>query len=199
MRGQPRYKGWRSLGLGVPLRGEGGHGPVASESHFIRRQPYPACRRVVPAGYHSMVMMAATFISAAAQNNFDSPQAWLFVTIITAAYIVSRGIAEGRVAKGGAGLPLTAAPREARLDGTVDARRSSEHDCGEARRRERSASAVGCGWKARAKSEEELMAKVAEHAQKKHKVGTVGDTMVNYARATIRQPLLAGPPISCVT
>ncbi len=55
-----------------------------------------------------------------------------------------------------------------------------EFDC-------RTAGAVGCGWKARASSQEELLAKVAEHAQKKHKVGTVSDTIVNYARATIRQ------------
>lgn len=55
-----------------------------------------------------------------------------------------------------------------------------EFDC-------RTAGAEGCGWKARANSEEELLAKVSEHAQKKHKVGTVSDTIVNYARTTIRQ------------
>ncbi len=55
-----------------------------------------------------------------------------------------------------------------------------EFDC-------RSAGAEGCGWKARANSEEELLAKVSEHAQQKHKVGNVSDTIVNYARASIRQ------------
>ncbi len=34
----------------------------------------------------------------------------------------------------------------------------------------RSAGAIGCGWKARANSEEELVEKVAEHARKKHNV-----------------------------
>ena len=55
-----------------------------------------------------------------------------------------------------------------------------EFDC-------RSAGAEGCGWKARANSEEELVAKVSEHAQKKHKVANVSDTIANYARSSIRQ------------
>lgn len=51
----------------------------------------------------------------------------------------------------------------------------------------KSAGAEGCGWKASANSEEELLAKVREHAEQKHKVGGVTDTIVNYARASIRQ------------
>ena len=44
-----------------------------------------------------------------------------------------------------------------------------------------------CNWKARGATEEELMRKVAEHAQKKHRVQSVTDTIVNYLRSTIRQ------------
>lgn len=55
-----------------------------------------------------------------------------------------------------------------------------EFDC-------KSAGAEGCSWKARANNKDELLAKVAGHAQKKHKVGNVTDTIVNYARATIRE------------
>jgi predicted small metal-binding protein len=51
----------------------------------------------------------------------------------------------------------------------------------------KTAGATGCNWKARANSEEELVNKVAEHAQKKHKVGTISDTIVDYVRSAIRQ------------
>lgn len=54
-----------------------------------------------------------------------------------------------------------------------------EFDC-------RSAGAVGCGWRARANSEEELVEKVAEHASKKHNVKAT-ETIVNYVRSIIRQ------------
>ena len=37
------------------------------------------------------------------------------------------------------------------------------------------------------RQEEELLAKVKEHAEQKHNVGGVTDTIVNYARASIRQ------------
>ncbi len=36
-------------------------------------------------------------------------------------------------------------------------------------------------------SEEELLAKVKEHAEQKHNVGGVTDTIVNYARSSNRQ------------
>ena len=49
------------------------------------------------------------------------------------------------------------------------------------------AGAEGCGWKTRAATEDELVAKVAEHAQKRHKVKNVTATIANYARASARQ------------
>jgi predicted small metal-binding protein len=55
-----------------------------------------------------------------------------------------------------------------------------EFDC-------RTAGAAGCNWKARGGSEEEVIAKVAEHVRKKHKVKNVTDTIANYARAATRQ------------
>lgn len=55
-----------------------------------------------------------------------------------------------------------------------------EFDC-------RTAGAAGCNWKARGATEDEVIAKVAEHARKKHKVKTVTDTIANYARSATRQ------------
>ena len=55
-----------------------------------------------------------------------------------------------------------------------------EFDC-------RTAGAEGCGWRTRAATEEELIAKVAKHAQTKHKVKNVSATIANYARASARQ------------
>ncbi len=55
-----------------------------------------------------------------------------------------------------------------------------EFDC-------RTAGAVGCNFKARGASEEEVIAKVTEHARKKHRVKNVSDTIANYARSAIRQ------------
>jgi predicted small metal-binding protein len=54
-----------------------------------------------------------------------------------------------------------------------------EFDC-------RTAGAMGCGWKARGNSEEELVEKVADHARKKHNVNAT-ETIKNYVRSTIRQ------------
>ena len=51
----------------------------------------------------------------------------------------------------------------------------------------KTAGATGCNWKARANSEEELVSKVVEHAQKKHKVRNVSDTLANYVRSSIRE------------
>jgi len=51
----------------------------------------------------------------------------------------------------------------------------------------RDAGAEGCNWKTRAATEDELVAKVAEHAQKRHKVKTVTATIANYARSAARQ------------
>ncbi len=51
----------------------------------------------------------------------------------------------------------------------------------------RTAGAEGCNWKTRAATEDELVAKVAQHAQKVHKVKNVSATIANYARASARQ------------
>ena len=50
-----------------------------------------------------------------------------------------------------------------------------EHSC-------RTAGAEGCTWKIRASSEEELKAKVTEHARRKHGVQNMSDTIYNYLR-----------------
>lgn len=52
-----------------------------------------------------------------------------------------------------------------------------EHSC-------KAAGAQGCGYKVRAGSEEELKAKVVEHARKKHGVKNMTDTIYNYLRNT---------------
>lgn len=44
-----------------------------------------------------------------------------------------------------------------------------------------------CNWKARGATEEEVLAKVAEHARKKHKVATETDTIMKYLKSTLRQ------------
>jgi predicted small metal-binding protein len=51
----------------------------------------------------------------------------------------------------------------------------------------RAAGAEGCGFKTRAATEDELVAKVAQHAQKVHKVKNVTGTIAAYARANARQ------------
>ncbi len=48
------------------------------------------------------------------------------------------------------------------------------------------AGATGCRWKARGSSEEEVMAKVEEHARKTHKVQIPTQTISNYLRSTVR-------------
>ncbi len=50
-----------------------------------------------------------------------------------------------------------------------------EHSCAKA-------GAVGCGWVLRASSEEELKAKVIEHARRKHNVQGMTDTIYSYLR-----------------
>lgn len=52
-----------------------------------------------------------------------------------------------------------------------------EHSCAKA-------GAEGCGYTVRAAGEEELKAKVAEHARKKHNVAGMTDTIYNYIRDT---------------
>jgi predicted small metal-binding protein len=54
-----------------------------------------------------------------------------------------------------------------------------EHSCAKA-------GAEGCGYTVRAGSEDELKAKVAEHARKKHNVAGMTDTIYNYIRDTAR-------------
>ena len=46
----------------------------------------------------------------------------------------------------------------------------------------RAAGAQGCRWKTRTTSEEELLARVTEHARKVHGVSAVNGTLTNYAR-----------------
>lgn len=48
------------------------------------------------------------------------------------------------------------------------------------------AGAEGCGYTVYAGSEEELKAKVADHARRKHNVQTMTDTIYNYLRDTAR-------------
>jgi predicted small metal-binding protein len=50
-----------------------------------------------------------------------------------------------------------------------------EHSCAKA-------GAVGCGYTVRAGSEEELKAKVVEHARRKHHVQGMTDTIYSYLR-----------------
>ena len=45
----------------------------------------------------------------------------------------------------------------------------------------KAAGAQGCGWSTRATSEEALVAKVADHARRVHRVKTVSDTIAAYA------------------
>ncbi len=55
-----------------------------------------------------------------------------------------------------------------------------EHSC-------RIAGAEGCGYKIRASSEEELKAKVTEHARRVHGVKNMSDTIYNYLREKARR------------
>ncbi len=48
------------------------------------------------------------------------------------------------------------------------------------------AGATGCRWKARGSSEEEVMAKVDDHARKAHNVQIPTETIRTYLRSTIR-------------
>ena len=50
------------------------------------------------------------------------------------------------------------------------------------------AGAQGCRWKTRTTSEEELLARVTEHARKVHGVSAVNGTLTNYARLVARVP-----------
>jgi predicted small metal-binding protein len=54
-----------------------------------------------------------------------------------------------------------------------------EHSCAKA-------GAEGCGYTVRAGSEEELRAKVTEHARKKHNVKHMTDTIYGYLRDQAR-------------
>lgn len=55
-----------------------------------------------------------------------------------------------------------------------------EHSC-------KKAGATGCGYTARAQSEDELRSKVGEHARKVHDVKVMTDTIYNYIRATAQR------------
>ena len=45
---------------------------------------------------------------------------------------------------------------------------------------------VVCSAKLTASSEEELLAKIADHADRRHGVASLTDTLVNYAKSTVR-------------
>ena len=51
----------------------------------------------------------------------------------------------------------------------------------------KAAGAEGCNWKARGATEDEVIAKVTQHAQKVHKVKNVSDTIASYARSSLRE------------
>lgn len=55
-----------------------------------------------------------------------------------------------------------------------------EHSC-------KAAGAAGCGWKVKANTEEELKAKVVDHARRKHNVQNMTDTIYNYLREAARR------------
>lgn len=61
----------------------------------------------------------------------------------------------------------------------------------------RAAGAQGCRWKTRAPSEEELLARVTEHARTAHGVTTFTATLANYARTVARRGADEGgrPPV----
>ncbi len=56
----------------------------------------------------------------------------------------------------------------------------------------KAAGAEGCGFKARATSEDELVAKVADHARSVHRVGALSDTLTRYAVMVARANKDAG-------
>lgn len=58
----------------------------------------------------------------------------------------------------------------------------------------RAAGAQGCRWKIRTTTEEELLARVTEHARTVHGVGALSGTLANYARLVARQAGTASPP-----
>jgi predicted small metal-binding protein len=49
------------------------------------------------------------------------------------------------------------------------------------------AGAISCGWKAHAESEDELLGKVKEHLEHKHKVQHVTETLKKYALSVARK------------
>jgi predicted small metal-binding protein len=46
---------------------------------------------------------------------------------------------------------------------------------------------AACRWSATGKTEEELLRKIADHVQRKHKVKTVTDTIVRYAITAVKR------------
>ncbi len=65
-------------------------------------------------------------------------------------------------------------------DPTAESGRMYEFSC-------RAAGAQGCRWKTRTSSEEELLARVTEHARTAHGVSAVNNTLTSYARVVARQ------------
>lgn len=89
-------------------------------------------------------------------------------------------------------------PVDGPMDGTVDPKSTPsrapvmyEFSC-------KAAGAEGCGWKARATSEEELVAKVADHARTVHRVGALSNTLTRYAVTVARanQDTDERPPVA---
>ncbi len=65
-------------------------------------------------------------------------------------------------------------------DPTAASGRTYEFSC-------RAAGAQGCRWKTRTTSEEELLARVTEHARTAHGISAINNTLTSYARMVARQ------------
>lgn len=51
----------------------------------------------------------------------------------------------------------------------------------------RDAGHLSCGWKAKAATEDEMVAKIAKHAKADHGVEQPTDTIVEYLKSTVKQ------------
>jgi hypothetical protein len=67
---------------------QGGWG--GDQSHRRRPKPFFATSEFLT----MVAAVAAIAIAAAVADNFDAPRAWTLITIVAAAYIVSRGLSK---------------------------------------------------------------------------------------------------------
>lgn len=51
----------------------------------------------------------------------------------------------------------------------------------------REAGHLACGWKTKAATEDELVAKIARHAKDKHGVAEPSETIVEYLKSTVKK------------